>query len=111
MERDKRVGFEISAGTVREGEGLKKRLNKAKNLAAMGQMRAGVANELNNPLTAILGVTELLRDGEGVQENTKRQLELTHRQARRAARIVQNLLEVSRPAAPQKKALALSTLI
>jgi CheY-like chemotaxis protein len=66
---------------------------------------------LNNPLTAILGVTELLRDGEGVQENTKRQLELTHRQARRAARIVQNLLEFSRPAAPQKKPLDVNTLI
>src|SRR5467141_307264 len=74
-------------------------------------MLAGVAHELNNPLTAILGVTELLRDSEGVQENTKRQLELTHRQARRAARIVQNLLEFSRPAAPQKRPVDVNNLI
>src|SRR5258707_10429263 len=77
----------------------------------MGQMLAGVAHELNNPLTAILGVTELLRDSETVEENTKRQLELTHRQARRAARIVQNLLEFSRPAAPQRKPVDVNSLV
>src|SRR5256886_208163 len=77
----------------------------------MGQMLAGVAHELNNPLTAILGVTELLRDRPGADDSTKRQLELTHRQARRAARIVQNLLEFSRPASPQKKPLDLNNLL
>jgi CheY-like chemotaxis protein len=77
----------------------------------MGQMLAGVAHELNNPLTAILGVTELVREREGLDESMKRQLDLTHRQARRAARIVQNLLEFSRPASPQKKGIDLSTII
>jgi len=77
----------------------------------MGQMLAGVAHELNNPLTAIIGVTELLREREGTDDSTRRQLELTHRQARRAARIVQNLLEFSRPASPQKKPLDLNNLL
>ena len=77
----------------------------------MGQMLAGVAHELNNPLTAILGVTELLRERLGADDSTKRQLELTHRQARRAARIVQNLLEFSRPASPQKRPLDLNNLL
>ena len=104
-------GLVISARDVTELKRLEEQLIQAEKLAAMGQMLAGVAHELNNPLTAILGVTELLRDSEGVQENTKRQLELTHRQARRAARIVQNLLEFSRPAAPQKKPLDVNTLI
>jgi PAS domain S-box-containing protein len=104
-------GVVISGRDVTELKRLEEQLIQAEKLAAMGQMLAGVAHELNNPLTAILGVTELLRDGEGIQENTKRQLELTHRQARRAARIVQNLLEFSRPAAPQKKALDVNTLI
>jgi PAS domain S-box-containing protein len=104
-------GVVISGRDVTELKRLEEQLIQAEKLAAMGQMLAGVAHELNNPLTAILVVTELLRDSENVQENTKRQLELTHRQARRAARIVQNLLEFSRPAAPQKRALDVNTLI
>jgi two-component system NtrC family sensor kinase len=104
-------GVVISGRDVTELKRLEEQLIQAEKLAAMGQMLAGVAHELNNPLTAILGVTELLRESEGIQENTKRQLELTHRQARRAARIVQNLLEFSRPAAPQKRPLEVNTLI
>ena len=110
-ENGKIDGVVISGRDVTELKRLEEQLIQAEKLAAMGQMLAGVAHELNNPLTAILGVTELLRDSEGVQENTKRQLELTHRQARRAARIVQNLLEFSRPAAPQKKPVDLSSII
>src|SRR5258706_16361763 len=77
----------------------------------MGQMPAGVAHELNNPVTAIRGVSELLRDREGTDDPTKRQLELTHRQARRAGPIVQNLLEFPRPASPHKKSLDVNSLV
>ncbi len=104
-------GVVISGRDVTELKRLEEQLIQAEKLAAMGQMLAGVAHELNNPLTAILGVTELLREKQGVEEATRRQLDLTHRQARRAARIVQNLLEFSRPASPQKKPLDLNSLI
>jgi PAS domain S-box-containing protein len=104
-------GVIISGRDVTELKRLEEQLIQAEKLAAMGQMLAGVAHELNNPLTAILGVTELLREREGFEESIKRQLDLTHRQARRAARIVQNLLEFSRPAAPQKKPLDVNSLI
>ena len=104
-------GVIISGRDVTELKRLEEQLIQAEKLAAMGQMLAGVAHELNNPLTAILGVTELLREREGFEESTKRQLDLTHRQARRAARIVQNLLEFSRPASPQKNPLDVNTLI
>jgi two-component system NtrC family sensor kinase len=104
-------GVVLSGRDVTDLKRLEEQLIQAEKLAAMGQMLAGVAHELNNPLTAILGVTELLREREGADEPTKRQLELTHRQARRAARIVQNLLEFSRPASPQKKTLDVNSLI
>ena len=104
-------GVVLSGRDVTDLKRLEEQLIQAEKLAAMGQMLAGVAHELNNPLTAILGVTELLREREGTDEPTKRQLELTHRQARRAARIVQNLLEFSRPASPQKKSLDLNSLV
>jgi PAS domain S-box-containing protein len=110
-ETGKIEGVVLSGRDVTELKRLEEQLIQAEKLAAMGQMLAGVAHELNNPLTAILGVTELLRDGQGLEESTKRQLELTHRQARRAARIVQNLLEFSRPASPQKRPVDLNSII
>jgi PAS domain S-box-containing protein len=110
-EMDKIDGVIISGRDVTDLKRLEEQLIQAEKLAAMGQMLAGVAHELNNPLTAILGVTELLRERPSADETTKRQLELTHRQARRAARIVQNLLEFSRPASPQKKPLDVNVLI
>lgn len=110
-EMDKIDGVIISGRDVTDLKRLEEQLIQAEKLAAMGQMLAGVAHELNNPLTAILGVTELLRERSGADETMQRQLELTHRQARRAARIVQNLLEFSRPASPQKKPLDVNVLV
>jgi two-component system NtrC family sensor kinase len=104
-------GVVISGRDITEVKRLEEQLIQAEKLAAMGQMLAGVAHELNNPLTAILGASELLRDRPGIDDHTKRQLEMTHRQARRAARIVQNLLEFSRPATAQKKTLDLNAVV
>src|SRR5262252_6612845 len=104
-------GVVLSGRDVTDLKRLEEQLIQAEKLAAMGQMLAGVAHELNNPLTAVLGVTELLRERTGQDESFKRQLDLTHRQARRAARIVQNLLEFSRPASAQKKLLDVNNLI
>ena len=110
-ESGKIEGVIVSGRDVTDLKRLEEQLIQAEKLAAMGQMLAGVAHELNNPLTAILGVTELLGERAGFEPDTKRQIDLTHRQARRAARIVQNLLEFSRPAAPQKKAVDVNSLI
>jgi len=110
-ENEKIEGVVLSGRDVTDLKRLEEQLIQAEKLAAMGQMLAGVAHELNNPLTAILCVTELVREREGLDESMKRQLDLTHRQARRAARIVQNLLEFSRPASPQKKPIDISTIL
>lgn len=104
-------GVVLSGRDVTDLKRLEEQLIQAEKLAAMGQMLAGVAHELNNPLTAVLGVTELLRERAGQDESVRRQLDLTHRQARRAARIVQNLLEFSRPASAQKKLLDVNNLM
>ena len=62
-ETGKIEGVVLSGRDVTELKRLEEQLIQAEKLAAMGQMLAGVAHELNNPLTAILGVTELLREG------------------------------------------------
>ena len=99
-----------SARDITDQQRLQQQLIQSERLAAMGQMIAGVAHELNNPLTAILGVTELMRD-QASDETSRRQLDLAHRQARRAAHIVQSLLVFSRPSTPRNTLLHLSDLL
>jgi len=103
-------GVIAAARDITESKRIEQQLIQTERLAAMGQMIAGVAHELNNPLTAVLGVTELLRDA-ARDDVSRRQLELAHRQARRAAQIVQNLLAFSRPPQPHKVCVHLSDLI
>jgi len=104
------AGVIAAARDITDSKRMEQQLIQSERLAAMGQMIAGVAHELNNPLTAVLGVTELLRDSTP-DDSARRQLEIAHRQARRAAQIVQSLLTFSRPPQPRKICLNLSELI
>ena len=111
VDTDGRIeGVIASARDVTEQRRLEQQLVQTERLAAMGQMIAGVAHELNNPLTAILGVTELLRDS-SADSSLRRQLDLAYRQARRAAHIVQSLLAFSRPSTPHKMLVNLPDLL
>jgi PAS domain S-box-containing protein len=89
---------------------LEQQIIQSERLAAMGQMIGGFAHELNNPLTSILGVTELLQDAQ-VTEPVRKQITMLQQQSRRAAEIVQNLMYFSRPPAPGKGTINLSDLV
>jgi two-component system, NtrC family, sensor kinase len=104
------TGIIASARDITDQQRLQQQVIQSERLAAMGQMIAGVAHELNNPLTAILGVTELMRD-QTKDEASRRQLDLAHRQARRAAHIVESLLVFSRPSTPHNTLLHLGDLL
>jgi PAS domain S-box-containing protein len=82
---------------------------ESERLAAMGQMIGGFAHELNNPLTSILGMAELLQDS--ASDDTRKQLTILQQQARRAAEIVQNLLYFARPPAPGRNPIDPGELI
>ena len=103
-------GIIVSMRDITEAKRIEQQLIQSERLAAMGQMIAGVAHELNNPLTAVLGVTEMLRDSVK-DESERRHLDLAHGQARRAAQIVQSLLSFARPPQPRKNRLYLNDLI
>lgn len=92
------TGIVSSGRDVTESNLLDRQTAQREKFAAMGQMLAGAAHELNNPLTAILGVSDLLCEN-SPDEAAKRQAGLILKQARRAADIVQNLLAFSRPRA------------
>ena len=94
-------GVIISVRDITIERKLEQQVVQSERLAAMGAMIGGVAHELNNPLTSILGVSELLQDTE-TNETSRKQLAMLQQQARRAAEIVQNLTYFSRPPAPGK---------
>ncbi len=81
---------------------LQQQLNLSSRLAAIGELAAGVAHEINNPLTGILGFSQLLlRKSEN--EETRTDLARIHNEARRIAKIVQNLLTFARRHEPKKE--------
>jgi PAS domain S-box-containing protein len=83
-----------SSRDVTEQLQMEQQLHQSEKLAAVGQMIAGIAHELNNPLTTILGASEILRSQAG-SEATAHQAELVRQQARRAAHLVGSLLTFS----------------
>jgi two-component system NtrC family sensor kinase len=71
-------------------------------MASIGQLVSGVAHELNNPLTSIAGLTELLLERELHPDFPREHLRVIHDQAERAGRIVSNLLTFARKGVPEK---------
>ena len=107
---DKVSGVIVSVRDITMEKKLEQQIIQSERLAAMGQMIGGFAHELNNPLTGILGMSELLQDSQPA-EATRKHLEMLQQQARRAVEIVQNLMYFSRPPAPGKAAIDLGELV
>ena len=103
-------GAIVSVRDITVERKLEQQIIQSERLAAMGQMIGGFAHELNNPLTSILGMSELMQDGQ-TNEGTRKQLDTLHQQARRAVEIVQNLMYFSRPPAPGKSGINLGELV
>lgn len=80
----------------RKLEGTQQHLLQAERLAAVGRMVSGVAHELNNPLQAILALTEEILTGGNVPTEHRQSLETLHQQALRTRAIVKDLLAAGR---------------
>ncbi len=80
---------------VTDERALQQQLAQAEKLAAIGELLSGVAHELNNPLTTIIGFSELLQEA-SVPEQVRADLERISRQAKRSSRVVQSLLTFAR---------------
>jgi len=97
--------------TLRQLEELKRaqaQLVHAEKLSAVGELASGVAHEINNPLTTILGQTHLLLERADVSQHVRERLTIVSDEASRAARIVQNLLLFSRHYPPERRPCSLA---
>lgn len=99
--------------TCRAYEDLRRtqeQLLQSEKMSAVGQLISGVAHELNNPLTAILGYAEML-DGAALDPQSADYVRKLFKQAQRTHRIVQNLLSFARQRTPQKQEVDLRTIL
>ena len=88
-----------------------RRLIQAEKLAAVGEMAAGIAHELNNPLTTVTGFTELVLDELPDGREIRPDLELVLREARRARDVVRRLLDFSRRSESERTRVDLNELL
>jgi len=100
------IGVALDITERKEAEEKEKKLQQelylSSRLAAIGELAAGVAHEINNPLTGILGFSQrLLR--KSTDQEVSQGLEIIHSEALRAAKVVQNLLTFARRRKPTKE--------
>ena len=80
---------------ARKNEELSKQMVQAQALASLGQLAAGVAHDLNNPLTTIMGLADILQSGD-LDAEARHDLTVIRRQAERGGRMVRSLLGFAR---------------
>jgi PAS domain S-box-containing protein len=89
---------------------LRDQLVQSERLSAVGELVAGVAHEINNPLQTIIGSVELMLE-EAPLPTLRADLEIVRREAARAGQIVRNLLSFVRRNAPDRVAADLNEII
>jgi len=101
----------ITAQEITERKKLEQQLRRSEKLSALGQLVAGVAHELNNPLAVIMGYAQLLTTQEHPVERLRADLQKILHESERAAKIVRNLLTFARPREPQLAPVDINRLI
>jgi len=92
---------------------LEQQLFQADKLNSLGKTISGVAHELNNPLTGIMGFCQLLLRDEAIQENSRHRedIDTIFREAERCQKIVRNLTTFARKHKPEKTFIGLNGLL
>ncbi|MCX7885732.1 MAG: ATP-binding protein [Verrucomicrobiae bacterium] len=111
VEFNRRPTALITLRDVSERRKIEQQLRRSEKLSALGQLVAGVAHELNNPLAVIMGYAQILTSQDHPPARVRGDLLKILHESERAAKIVRNLLNFARPREPQLAPTDLNALI
>jgi two-component system NtrC family sensor kinase len=106
----KPIGFVAVTEDISDRKKMEGQLILTDRLASIGQLAAGMAHELNNPLTGVIGFSEVLLE-KNLPEDIKEDLVTINREARRAANVVRGLLTFTREQVTEKVLVDINSII
>ncbi|MFC2041106.1 PAS domain S-box protein [Chloroflexota bacterium] len=98
------------ARDVTERKNMQEQMMVTDRLASIGQLASGIAHEMNNPLTGVIGFSDLLLERD-LPEDVKEDLETINREAKRTANVVKGLLTFARKQGTEKALVDLNSII
>ncbi|MEJ7602249.1 MAG: ATP-binding protein [Kofleriaceae bacterium] len=109
--RDHVIGRVVNFQDLTELRRLETHIRRAERLATVGQLAAGVAHEIRNPLAAISGSIELLRQTPQASEDDRTLMAIVHREIQRLDALIDDLLDYANPRPSQHVDFDLSVLV
>jgi signal transduction histidine kinase len=110
-DRDRSRLLAQSQQSVENLKRLQAQFVQSEKLVSLGQLAAGAAHEINNPLAAILGFSDLLADDPAIPEKARATATKIRDQARRTKTLVGNLLSFARQVPPERTLLDINTVV
>ncbi|MDY7032882.1 MAG: PAS domain S-box protein [Thermodesulfobacteriota bacterium] len=104
-------GTFLSAIDLTELEKMKELMTRSEKLSSLGQLAAGLAHELRNPLAVISSCSQFCLDGMDLTRLLSENLQMIYRSSQRANKLIQNLLEFARPSSLEWKNVDINQVI
>jgi len=111
VEQNRRPVLVVTMREISERKQFEQQLRRSEKLSALGQLVAGVAHELNNPLAVIMGYAQILTAQEHPPKRAHTDLQKILHESERAAKIVRNLLNFARPRDPHMAPVDINALV